>query len=53
VAQLLGHANCANYDGGVLEWALLCPNAHRHALEGEELMPREEGGDEGAQKDYL
>jgi 3-mercaptopyruvate sulfurtransferase SseA len=53
VAQLLGHANCANYDGGVLEWALLCPNAHRHALEGEELMPREEGGDEGAQKDDL
>ena len=37
VAQLLGHRNCANYDGGVLECSMLCPNAHRHALEGEEL----------------
>jgi 3-mercaptopyruvate sulfurtransferase SseA len=23
VAQLIGHADCANYDGGFLEWALL------------------------------
>jgi len=43
VAQLLGHRNCANYDGGVLEWSMLCPNAHLHALEGEELPASEEG----------
>lgn len=33
VARLLGHDDCASYDGGFLEWAMLHPRATDHPIE--------------------
>lgn len=32
LAQLLGHTNCASYDGGFLEWSMLDPEAEGHPI---------------------
>lgn len=33
LARLLGHSDCASYDGGFLEWAMLHERAAEHAVE--------------------
>ena len=53
----MGHTQCASYDGGLIEYGLLCPRAAQHNLErsvhplldafydanGDDLNPRQGG----------
>jgi 3-mercaptopyruvate sulfurtransferase SseA len=33
IARLVGHEDCASYDGGMLEWSMLDEGAARHPIE--------------------